>query len=141
MVDKLLILRKLTDIDEYYDQLKEYVGITTVDYLKDWKTQRIVERTLQMMIETCLDIANHIISDKGFRAPDNYADTFVILNENNILNEALKATMVKMAKFRNVVVHHYDRIDAAIVITILNKRIGDFMNYKEAILKVLDKCR
>ena len=69
MVDKTLVLRKLADLDQYLAQIGEYADITVTQYSADWKTQRIVERTLQMMIETCVDIAGHIISDKNFRIP------------------------------------------------------------------------
>jgi uncharacterized protein YutE (UPF0331/DUF86 family) len=40
----------------------------------DWKTRRIVERTLQIMIELCIDIAGHIISDRRLRVPVSYAN-------------------------------------------------------------------
>ncbi len=35
-----------------------------------------------MMIEICVDIANHIIADGAMRTPMNYADTFRVLSEN-----------------------------------------------------------
>ena len=57
MVDESLILRKISQLDEYRKQLKEYESINIDDYSGDWKIQRIVERTLQMMIETCLVLA------------------------------------------------------------------------------------
>ena len=59
MVDETLILRKLGELDEYYRQIKEYGKITVAEYSGDWKVQRIIERTLQMVIETCVDIAGH----------------------------------------------------------------------------------
>ncbi|MBE7445823.1 MAG: DUF86 domain-containing protein [Planctomycetia bacterium] len=62
MVDKPLILRKLTELDEYLKQVGEFSSVTLEEYSRDWKVRRIVERTLQMMIETCADIANHIMS-------------------------------------------------------------------------------
>ena len=74
-------------------------------YNADWRTQRIVERTLQMMIETCADIANHIVSDRGMRVPTGYADTFSVLMENVVIESGPSKIMEKMAKFRNVVVH------------------------------------
>jgi uncharacterized protein YutE (UPF0331/DUF86 family) len=48
VVDKTLILRKLAELEEYLGQVKEYASITVDRYSKDWKAQRIVERTLQM---------------------------------------------------------------------------------------------
>ena len=116
MVDKELLLRKLADLEEYFLQIKEYEKITVAEYTEDWKTQRIVERTLQIMIETCVDIAGHIISDKRYRVPKTYADTFRILQEEEILDKGLLKTMEKMAKFRNVVVHDYDKVDTEIVL-------------------------
>jgi len=59
MVDKTLVLRKLAELDQYLSQVKEYAGISIEQYESSWKTQRIIERTLQMMIETCVDIAGH----------------------------------------------------------------------------------
>ncbi|MEJ5360987.1 MAG: DUF86 domain-containing protein [Spirochaetota bacterium] len=134
LVNTPLILRKILDLENYYTQIQEYSAITLEEYTASWKTQRIVERTLQMMIETCTDIANHIISDKGLRPPDSYSDTFKVLLENSIINEKLFDTMSKMAKFRNIIVHQYDTIDATIVITILKKHLKDFILFKDAVI-------
>ncbi len=134
MVDKNLLLRKLSELETYYDQIKEYSDITVDNYKSDWKIQRIIERTLQIMIETCVDVANHIISDKKMRPPISYADAFRILFENNIIETELLDIMEKMAKFRNIVVHQYEDVNAEIVSVIIIKHLGDFLKYKEAIL-------
>ena len=139
MVDKSLILRKLSDLDENSKQLGEFTGISLEEYSGNWKVQRIIERTLQIMVETCADIANHIISDKGYRTPKSYVDIFKVLHENNIINKDLFEIMAKMIKFRNIVVHQYDKLDETIVIGILKKHISDFAVYKDAILRVLDQ--
>lgn len=138
MVDKALVLRKLADLEEYLGQVKEYESITVEQYLRDWKIQRIIERTLQMIIETCADIAEHIISDRGYRIPTSYVDTFRVLYERNILNKDLFETMGKMAKFRNIIVHNYDMVDAEIVVGILRKDLDDLLSYKNAIINALE---
>ena len=137
MVDKTLILRKLAELEEYLGQVKEYATMTVERYSKDWKAQRVVERTLQMMIEICADVAGHIVSDKGYRVPATYADTFRVLHENGLLNKELFETMEKMARFRNIIVHHYDKVDAEIVIGILTKDLKDLSAYKDAIINIL----
>jgi uncharacterized protein YutE (UPF0331/DUF86 family) len=138
MVDKRLVLRKLSDLSDLYRQMLEYRGITTRRYAADWKSQRIVERTLQMMVEICLDVANHIISDKGYRRPVGYADHFTVLRENKMLSAKLTARMMRMAKFRNLIVHNYDKIDAEIVVGILKKNLPDFDAFKKAVVKFLE---
>ncbi len=139
MVDRTLIFRKLSKLEDYHSQITEYKDITLAKYTQDWKIQRIVERTLQMMIETCSDIAGHIIADMKYRVPASYADTFKVLRENLIIEEDQAETLVKMAKFRNVVVHDYDQVDAEIVIGILHNRLKDFITFKDAVVSFLNK--
>ena len=94
---------------------------------------------LQMMIETSVDIAGHFISDKAFRTPTSYSDTFKVLHENGVLTTSLFAKMEKMAKFRNVVVHHYDTIDAEIVVGILKRDLDDFIGFRKAVILLLEQ--
>jgi hypothetical protein len=79
MVDEVLLLRKISEVEGYLGQVSEYKDIHLDEYQNDWKIQRIVERTLQMMIETCVDIAGHIISDKNYRVPASYVDTLFLI--------------------------------------------------------------
>ncbi len=138
MVDRTLILRKLSNLEDYYSQIHEYKGITLEQYVIDWKIQRIIERTLQMMIETCSDIAGHIISDRKYRVPNSYADTYAVLQENSIIKKEQADSLIKMVKFRNVVVHDYDRVDGEIVVGILKKNLPEFIKFKEAIVSFLN---
>lgn len=105
MVDRDLIFRKLADLQQYLEQVSEYRGVSVDEYRRDWKIQRIVERTLQIAIEACVDVATHIIADRGLRVPATYAEAFEVLGEAGLLDGALQAAMVRMAKFRNVIVH------------------------------------
>ena len=134
MVDRDLLLRKLADLDEYLGQVSEYRDITIDQYRGDWKTQRIVERTLQMAIEMCVDIVNHVIADRGLRVPATYAEAFEVLGEAGLLDAARRDAMIRMSKFRNVIVHDYARVDPAIVVRILREHLEDFAQFKAAVL-------
>jgi uncharacterized protein YutE (UPF0331/DUF86 family) len=96
-----------------------------------------VERTLQMMIETCLDISGHIISDANFSVPQTYVDMFRVLAANHVLDESRLDGFEKMARFRNIVVHDYEKIDPEIVVGILRRHLSDFVLFKESILQYL----
>mgnify|MGYP001355604689 CR=1 FL=1 len=137
MVDKNLILRKISELEEYITQLEELKDVTVEEYSKDWKIQRAVERTLQIAIELCVDIANHIISDEGWRVPVSYSDTFKVLKENKVIDNELFSIMERMARFRNIIVYNYDKLDQTIILDILKKNLEDFMKYRDSILKWL----
>jgi uncharacterized protein YutE (UPF0331/DUF86 family) len=137
LVDRTLILRKLAELEEYLQQLREFSLVSAQEYSGNWKTQRIVERTLQIMIELCVDIAGHIIADRKLRVPVSYADTFKSLSEACLVTPETGAVMEKMAKFRNIVVHQYEKVDADIVVLILQKHLDDFLVFRDAILKIV----
>ncbi len=136
MLDKNLILRKLSELEDYQSQLEEYKTITVNDYINDWKVQRIIERTLQLMIEICVDICHHLISAKKYRIPTSYSDTFLVLFEAQILDESLMCRLQQMARFRNILVHNYEKVDPAIVIPLLKNNLNDFTLFRNAILEI-----
>ena len=137
MVDRDLLLRKLADLDQYVAQVAEFQAVTADDYRRDWKTQRIVERTLQMAIEACLDVANHLVADRQLRVASTYAEIYDVLGEAGLLEDRLRMTMIRMARFRNILVHDYERIDPAVVIRILREDLDDFGRFREAVLGLL----
>lgn len=137
MVDKNLILRKLSELEEYQTQIEEYKKITVKEYRNDWKIQRIIERTLQLMIEICVDISHHIISDRKYRVPTGYSDTFLVLFEQGLVDEKLFITLQQMAKFRNILVHNYEKVDPEIIVSLVKNNLNDFSLYRDAILEIL----
>jgi uncharacterized protein YutE (UPF0331/DUF86 family) len=134
LVDKELILKKLSEIEEHLQELEEFKDISIDDYRKDWKIQRIVERTLQILIEICIDVANHIISDEKWRVPSSYSETFKILYENRVIDDELFKNLEKMAKFRNIIVYNYDKISPEVMVNILKKDLIDFLRFKDSII-------
>lgn len=135
MVDHDLLRRKLSELAEYVTQVSDYRDLTVERYRADWKTQRIVERTLQMAIEACLDIASHVVADRGLHAPATYAETFEVLVQAGLMSPGLGDAMVKMTGFRNVIVHEYAAIDAEIVIRVLRDRLEDFRQFEAEALR------
>ena len=90
------------------------------------------------MAEASLDIGQQIIAQEGFRTPDDNKDVFVVLSEENVLPAELLSELIQMARFRNLIVHDYARIDNLIVHSILKQRLGDFDRYAQAVLRYLE---
>jgi len=65
-------------------------------------------------------------------------DKTLILRKLSELDEYQNRSLVeKMAKFRNIVVHHYDNVDAEIVVGILKKDLKDLTGFRDAIVSFL----
>jgi len=133
MVDRDLVLRRLALLDTYLEQLAPYRQIDVADYRADWKVQRIIERTLHLAIESCMDVADHVVADRRLRVPETGADTFDILVEAELLPKSLGSALASMVGFRNILVHDYARLDPALVVGVLHRDLEDVEQFREVV--------
>lgn len=133
----MVTLEKITDkfgqLDEFLVILDGITRITLESFLKDKLLIGGAKYYLQVSIECCLDIANHIIAAEGFRAPRDYADSFKVLEENAVLDEDLGMKLRQMAKFRNRLVHLYGEIDDAYVYAFIKQDLQDILDFKKVV--------
>jgi uncharacterized protein YutE (UPF0331/DUF86 family) len=135
MVKTDVLRRLLNNLEGYVNDLRNATDITREKYMKDIRLQRFVERTLHIAIECCFDVIHHIISEKGFREPNSYADAFTILAEKGILSPESVAEFHLMAQFRNKIVHYYDKIDLEQVYAIFKGKLQTFDSFRFQIEK------
>ena len=140
MVDRLLIEKILGDIRSNAHELKQADDITWEVYTTDTRSRRFVERTLHILIEACIDVAQHIVSDEHFREPVSYRDTFAVLAEEGVIRPDDLPRFEQMAAFRNLIVHYYERMDDAVVYGAFRKRLADFDPFVERITDYLKKA-
>ena len=133
MVSIEKIMAKFSQLDEYLVILKGMRKTSLDKFLKDKILIGSAKYYLQVSIECCLDIANHIIAAEGFRAPKDYADTFKVLEESGVFDEALGIKLRQMAKFRNRLVHLYGEVDDAYLHEIINSDLQDILAFKKVI--------
>lgn len=137
MVDRELVLRKLADIERYLGELSQFRGIDAAAYAADWKTQRIVERTLHLAIEASMDVADHLVADRRLPIPETAADTFTALADAGVLDADLGRALRRMVSFRNILVHDYARLDPGIVLQVLDSDVMDIDRFREAALRTI----
>jgi uncharacterized protein YutE (UPF0331/DUF86 family) len=127
------ISEKFRRLDEFLAILKGMQGTPLDVFLKDKILIGSAKYYLQVSIECCLDVANHIIASENFRAPEDYADSFKVLEENDLLDPEEGIKLRQMAKFRNRLVHLYGEIDDAYVHNFILNNLKDILNF-EAII-------
>jgi uncharacterized protein YutE (UPF0331/DUF86 family) len=136
VVDRELLQRKAAQLEQYLAELATWRGLTLEGYLADWKTQRAIERCLHLAIETCVDLAEHVVADRHLRVPSSYAETFEILRDAGLVPAALAERLVRMARFRNLLVHDYARIDPARLLEVVRDHPSDLEAFKQIVLEV-----
>ncbi len=138
MIDKGLIIDRLSKIREYLKHLKELGSLSKEEFLSDYRNYGSAARTLQIAIEACLDIGHHIISRKELRRPKDYKDIFLILGDEKILPFDFSRSLVKMAKYRNRLVHLYWEITPEEIYNILQEPINDLEDFTKHTIEFLE---
>ena len=136
MVDKEKVEQRLMKLEQAVRKLREIAVQPWEEYAASEALRDRGERNLQVAAQACIDIANHIIADKGYRTPQGYADSFVILQEEGIIPIELADKMKMVAGFRNILVHDYLEIDNKIVYQSLN-HLHDFEEFAKHVYELL----
>jgi uncharacterized protein YutE (UPF0331/DUF86 family) len=127
-----VIQRKFALLDEFAIKLEASLdGVPLDQFKQDWVLQRMTERSLQVMIEIVIDIAERLLAleNKGPAATAAEA-----LNKLAILG-VLKSSQPygDMVRFRNLIVHQYEEIEPKILYDLAVNKINDFRKFREEI--------
>ena len=139
MTDTDLIRKRLAFIETCLRELAEFADPDRVEH--DLRERRFVEHTLQVMIQASLDIAAHIVASERLGEPISNHALFELLERAGWLAPELRSELGKMAGFRNVLVHGYVAVDAAIVRDVLEHRLEDIESFVGSIRRKLDDTR
>ena len=128
-IDPERLERLIGSMRESVRILHEIRDMSESEFKEDIHRQGSAKYHFIVSVEAAIDIANHLISRCGFRAPNDYADTFRVLADSSVIDKDFASELEKMARFRNRLVHIYWGVDIAEVWRILQSRLGDFDNY------------
>jgi len=137
MIDRQKAESLIERIEKYYSILTEFKKLTLEEYLKDIKTVYSSRYLIQVCVESCINLSNHIIASNKMGVPSEYADTFRILCKNNLIDEKLAAQLINMTRFRNRLVHLYWDIDDEFLFEIINNNLEDINAFIKSIKQYL----
>lgn len=138
MIDPGIVCAKLAQLRERGRVLDELAAAPRGDLVRDPIRIAAAERQLQVSIEICLDIGQHLIAGLGLPRPEEYRDVFRILGEHGVLSGDFATRLAKMAGFRNRLVHAYAGIDPGLVCDYLQHDRADFGEFARQIAAFLD---
>jgi uncharacterized protein YutE (UPF0331/DUF86 family) len=88
--------------------------------------------------EAALDICNHLAARRGARSPEDYADCMAIMAEIGVIDTRLGTRLMRLARFRNLLVHLYARVDDGEVHRVIREELGDLERYLAGVGRYLD---
>jgi uncharacterized protein YutE (UPF0331/DUF86 family) len=123
-------VRKITsEVLSALQRLEDLRKLSEEGFAADPHKVASAKYNLIVAIEGAVDLSNHIISKNGFRTPEDYADTFRVMEEKGVFDAEFTNSLIQMARFRNRLVHIYWDIDDAEIYRIIQTRLQDIKQF------------
>ena len=135
MVNLIKLERLARNLREYTTHLQNLGRLDKEEVLTDPYKVGAARYYLQVAIECCIDIGNHVIASEQFRIPTTHRDTFQVLNEVGLIPDDFVLTLQEMASMRNRLVHLYSEIDDEIVFAALLTAPADCERFVQLIFE------
>lgn len=137
-INKDLIAKKLDFLNRHLSAV-ERMEFSEQKFVDDEDIHDLITFRLQQSVETCIDIANHIINSLNLPRKETAKDALFLLGEQKIINKKLAATMGKATDFRNRVVHGYNNFDYRVFFKDYKDDVKDLRLFGKEIIKLLEK--
>lgn len=125
LVDRETVLARVARVEEMLRVLRAIPPVPPEQFAADPNLYLKAERCLEVMAQAVLDIASHILAERGLRKPARYSEVFQILGEGGVLAPELASRLRRLAGLRNILVHEYLAVDRVRLHEFITRELGD----------------
>lgn len=133
MVNPEIVKSKFDSIRKMLMMLEENRKLSLEEFLRQPQCQLATEHELFIAIQSLLDVASHILADRGIRDIADYRDAILKLGREKILPLHFAESIANMAGFRNRLIHEYEDIDPQKIYEFLQNRLDDFDEFMRCV--------
>jgi uncharacterized protein YutE (UPF0331/DUF86 family) len=135
MADDVL-LNKAAAIERAVRRVREEHAGDDRNLLENQTRQDAIILNLQRACKTSIDAAMHIVRVRRLGVPQESRDAFVLLEQALVIDADLADRLKKMVGFRNVAIHDQQKLDLAIVRSIVVGRLDDFLAFTGVLVRL-----
>jgi len=132
-----LVRSRCTEIEESLKRLEEIRGLSLEAFLASQDTLDIACYRLLVAIEASLSLCYHVSARRLREAPEDYASCFGSLERAGLIPPDLGERLRRMARFRNLLVHVYWKIDYRQVYAIVHDDLRDLRDFASLMVRLI----
>ena len=137
-LDPDLVRTRCVEIEESLERLRTMrTGTGREAFLADRDAQDIASYRLLVAIEAALALCYHISAKQLKQVPEGYAECFSLLAAAGIIPQDLCERLRRTARFRNLLVHMYWKVDYGAVYDILGAPLDDIQAFSRIVARLL----
>ena len=121
---------------------KDFKGLPENKLITDENLYASAERHLEVAIQACLDMANHLVAVFNLaRFQKKNSEVFAILANEKIITSQSAEIMAKVVGYRNVLVHDYLVVDRHQTYLNIQSGLKDLVDFAQQIENYLQASR
>ena len=127
MLNGKSIRLRLRKLEQYIGELEKLQKLSLAEFQDNFTAQLAAERAFQAAVESCTDIASHVVSVYDLGSPQQQRDLFSFLAQAGYLEPDFASAMGDMVALRNRIVHLYWDVDV--------ERLHDYLQTDVSLLR------
>lgn len=128
-----LVRSRCSEIETSVQRLERMRPLSREEFLADQDLLDIACHRLLIAIEAALSLCYHVSARRLRQAPEDYASCFAALRDAALIPADLTERLQAMARFRNLLVHVYWKLDYAQVHRVIQEDLPDLRAFAAAI--------
>jgi len=130
-----VVFNKKESLERCIAQIRKYyAGSSDCPFEQDYFKQDAIAINLQRACEQCIDMANHVIRVKKLGLVKASRESFDVLAREQLISNALAATLVGMVGFRNTLVHQYQDLDIGLMKKVIEEHLDDLLEFSRLMM-------
>ncbi|HNS40819.1 MAG: DUF86 domain-containing protein [Anaerolineae bacterium] len=132
-----VVLNKIQSIQRCVRRAREEYAVDPEGFDANFTRQDAAVLNILRACEQSIDLANHVIKARKLGVPTSSGESFDLLRMEGVIGSDLSDRLQRMAGFRNVVVHHYQRMEIEIVRAVVTSGLDDLIDFGDRVLAYL----
>lgn len=129
MVDANVFSEKLKQLSRRLEKVRKHCPAIPEDFAADSDALDLVSFNLLLAVQTCLDLATHLIADERWAPAATAREAFERLEEHGVISKETVRSLRQAVGLRNVVAHGYGGVDPAQVHAAATRGISDLERF------------
>ena len=133
------VMDALARLQEYLLVLRDFSLMKEKEFLSDKRNPATVESYLRRSLETVFDIGRHILSKTFGLKELEYKQIARLLGEKGIISPDYAPLLLRMAGYRNRMVHFYSEVTNKELYRIVRGELSDVERFVSEIVRFLER--
>ncbi len=130
-----IVINKIQSIQRCVERAREEYQSDPDGFDVNYSRQDAAVLNVLRACEQAIDLANHLIKTHKMGIPTSSAESFDLLRQKVVIDTVLSEKLKKMINFRNTIIHQYQKMDVAIVKSVIISELDDLIQFGDRIME------